>query len=108
VLENDKLDQAFVVDGGEQMTFYVPQLLSFLLHGAFDNSPQLEEWILAKCKANVHFAHRCYWFLRAWCLEQEHSAISVSRDGSDSSLQQQQHRRNHSNASSGGSSVWNP
>jgi len=108
VLENHKLDQAFVVDGGEQMTFYVPQLLSFLLHGAFDNSPQLEEWILAKCKSNVHFAHRCYWFLRAWCLEQEHSAISVSRDGSDSSLQQQQHqhRRNHSNASSTGSSVW--
>lgn len=105
VFANDKLDQAFNVDQGEAMTFYVPQLLSFLLHGAFDNSPQLEEFILAKCRTNVHFAHRCLWFLKAWCLQVEpFSAVSVSAHASDSSLQQ--HKRSHSNASSGGSSVW--
>jgi len=67
VLTNGKLDRVFDADNEAALTFYVPQLLSFLLHGAFFNSPQLEEWILAKCKSNVHFAHCCFWFLRAWC-----------------------------------------
>jgi len=69
VLENGKLDFVFDIDDGESLIFYVPQLLSFLLHGALWCSPQLEDWILDKCYKNVHFAHRCYWFLRAWCLE---------------------------------------
>jgi hypothetical protein len=49
--------------------FFVPQLLSFLLHGAYESSPRLEEWVLDTCRKNVYFAHKCYWFLRAWCLE---------------------------------------
>jgi hypothetical protein len=69
VLENGKLDVVFDADDGALLTFYVPQLLSFLLHGALWCSPQLEDWILQKCRQNIHFAHRCYWFLRAWCLE---------------------------------------
>jgi hypothetical protein len=69
VLENGKLDVVFNADDGASLTFYVPQLLSFLLHGALWCSPQLEDWILQKCRLNIHFAHRCYWFLRAWCLE---------------------------------------
>ena len=69
VLENGKLDVVFDADDGASLTFYVPQLLSFLLHGALWCSPQLEDWILQKCQLNIHFAHRCYWFLRAWCLE---------------------------------------
>lgn len=69
VLENGKLDVVFDADDGALLTFYVPQLLSFLLHGALWCSPQLEDWILQKCRLNIHFAHRCYWFLRAWCLE---------------------------------------
>jgi len=43
--------------------------LSFLLFNAFDTAPQLEEWILKHCKSNIYFAHRCFWFLRSWCLE---------------------------------------
>jgi phosphatidylinositol 4-kinase len=103
VLANEKLNQAFLLDNGEAMTFHVPQLLSFLLHGAYDNSPTLETWILEKCKENVHFAHACYWFLRAWCLEGDHAQsmmISLTRNFSDGSL----HHRTHSNASSVGSS----
>lgn len=68
VLSNGRLDACFEMDGGEGLTFYVPQLLSFLLHGAYLNAPELEHWILEKCRENIHFAHRCFWFLRAWCL----------------------------------------
>ena len=69
VLANGKLDAVFEADDGASVTFYIPQLLSFLLHGALYSSPRLEEWILDKCRRSPFFAHRCYWFLRAWCLE---------------------------------------
>lgn len=90
VLENHKLDVVFEADDGEALTFYVPQLLSFLLHGALYSSPQLEEWILDKCQRNVQFAHRCYWFLRSWCLEvpaeSRTTSTTVSRRNSTNSL----------------------
>lgn len=69
VLTNGKLDAVYDRDDGRALMFFVPQLLSFLLHGAYDSSPRLEEWILDTCRRNVYFAHRCYWFLRAWSLE---------------------------------------
>jgi hypothetical protein len=88
VLENGKLDVVFDADDGASLTFYVPQLLSFLLHGALWGSPQLEDWILQKCRQNIHFAHRCYWFLRAWCLEVpvEIPTPGVSRHNSSEGL----------------------
>lgn len=89
VLDNGKLDYAFDLDDGASMIFFVPQLLSFLLHGAVLNSPKLEEWILDKCRRNAHFAHRCYWFLRAWCLEEDTTTETMkmmSRQNSDSHL----------------------
>ena len=63
-------DKDFVYgEGSAALSFYAPQLLSFLLHGAyFDISSKLEEWILTKCGQDLHFAHRCFWFLRSWCL----------------------------------------
>ncbi|KAL9181380.1 hypothetical protein ACHAXT_010185 [Thalassiosira profunda] len=63
-------DGALVAGGGNAaLSFYAPQILSFLLHGAyFDISAQLEEWVLKKCSEDLHFAHRCFWFLRSWCL----------------------------------------
>lgn len=79
VLDNGKLDAVFELDDGTALTFFVPQLLSFLLHGALQCSPQLEYWILDKCRRNVYFAHRCYWFLRAWCL----LTPSAGRNGSN-------------------------
>lgn len=88
VLENGKLDHVFDLDDGVSMTFWVPQLLSFLLHGALETSPQLEEWILVQCRRNIQFAHRCYWFLRAWCLEVpvEPRVLVLSRNNSESRL----------------------
>lgn len=70
VLDDGRLDRVWQADGGRAVTFLVPQLLSFLLHGAASAcSKELEEWILRGCRQNVMFAHRCFWFLRAWCLE---------------------------------------
>ena len=68
VIANGRLDACFDIDDGAGLTFYVPQLLTFLLHGAYLNSHDLETWLLGKCKLNVNFAHRCFWFLRSWCL----------------------------------------
>jgi hypothetical protein len=55
VLENGKLDAVFEQDDGVALTFFIPQLLSFLFHGALWCSPQLELWILSKCQKNVRF-----------------------------------------------------
>ena len=64
------------------LSFYAPQLLSFLLHGAYlDISHRLEEWILKQCQEDLHFAHRCFWFLRAWCLGSKKSGHAHSRSG---------------------------
>jgi hypothetical protein len=57
VLDNGKLDAVFDQDDGMALTFFVPQLLSFLLHGALFCSPQLEQWILDKCQKNVSVVH---------------------------------------------------
>jgi hypothetical protein len=69
VLTNGRLNAVYDQDDGAALMNFVPQLLSFLLHGAYESSPRLEEWILETCRRNVYFAHRCYWFLRAWSLE---------------------------------------
>ena len=131
VIDSGKLDAVFDTDSGQSLTFFVPQLLSFLLHGAYYEADptKLEAWILEKCRTNVHFAHRCYWFLRAWSLEQQqtstfctpaHSMTSLHHHAGNCSIvglghissadqpcatlaaeqqQQQQHSRNNSFAS---------
>lgn len=77
-------------EGSAALSFYAPQLLSFLLHGAFfEISSKLEEWILKKCGQDLHFAHRCFWFLRSWCLgssSQVHKSTSHARSLSSSSI----------------------
>ncbi|KAG7354265.1 phosphatidylinositol 3- and 4-kinase [Nitzschia inconspicua] len=69
VITNGRMDAVYDQDQGVALMFFIPQLLSFLLHGAYELSPQLEDWILEVCRRNVFFAHKCYWFLRAWALE---------------------------------------
>ena len=106
VFDNGLLTAAFEWDQGQSLTFLVPQLLSFLLHGATTSSEKLEDWILQTCKTNVFFAHRCYWFLRAWCLEVPGSAAqsttgqqlyTMSRENSDAQLNAFIMRASHSN-----------
>mmetsp|Transcript_20567 Transcript_20567/g.58459 ORF Transcript_20567/g.58459 Transcript_20567/m.58459 type:complete len:1294 (+) Transcript_20567:63-3944(+) len=88
VLQNGHLEIVYMMDDGASLMFYIPQLLSFLLHGAYESSEDLESWVLETCKRNVFFAHRCYWFLRAWCLEIKESADKqrISRSNSLSSM----------------------
>lgn len=74
-----QLDDVYDLDEGAALMLFVPQLLSFLLHGAYESSYPLEEWILEMCKKNLFFAHKCYWFLKAWSLE----TTSVSVHGSE-------------------------
>ena len=69
VFLNKKLDRAFSSDNTTALSFYAPQLLCFLLHNAYLSTGRLEKWILEKCKTNTQFAHQCFWFLRAWCLQ---------------------------------------
>lgn len=76
VWTNHRLDLAFSCDSESEsdaascerraaLSFYAPQLLSFLLHGAYlEISHRLEAWILNQCEQDLHFAHRCFWFLR--------------------------------------------
>lgn len=88
VFDSGKLDAVFDMDNGQSLTFLVPQLLSFLLHGAYYEADptKLEAWILDKCQSHVHFAHRCYWFLRAWSLEQALPTTPVGNTQSSNSL----------------------
>lgn len=69
VFLNKQLDNAFSMENQWAMSFYAPQLLCFLLHNAYLSTGRLEKWILDKCKINTQFAHQCFWFLRAWCLQ---------------------------------------
>jgi len=81
VIENGELDAVFnMEENGRVLTFYIPQLLSFLLYGAYLNAPQLENWILEKCETSINFAHFCFWFLRGWCLQNNFSLHNKSDD----------------------------
>jgi len=77
-----RLDAVYDLDDGAALMLFVPQLMSFLLHGAYESSYQLEEWILETCRKNLFFAHKCYWFLKAWSLETSSSALHL-REGGD-------------------------
>ena len=79
-----KLDSVYERDDGAALMLFVPQLLSFLLHSAYESSHPLEEWILETCKKNLFFAHKCYWFLRAWSLETSSVAVRPSIHNSSS------------------------
>ena len=69
VFRNNRLDRAFAKDDSSALSFYAPQMLCFLLHNAYLSTGKLERWILDRCKKDVNFAHRCFWFIRAWCLQ---------------------------------------
>ena len=79
VLTNGKLDRAYERDNGASLLFYLPQLLTFLLHGAYLNADKLEQFLLEKCSRNLLFCHTCFWFLRAWqqpCSTQQDELVS--------------------------------
>ncbi len=62
------LDEAFAHDPAS-IEFYIPQLVTFLLYGAFWSSGSLQAFLLDKSARSIQFAHRLYWFLQASCLD---------------------------------------
>lgn len=100
--------------GQQDQIFFIPQICTFLIYGAFLNSHELEAFLLDKCRRNLRFAHGVYWFLLAWSLELNHMKfISYGQPGiknkgltrshgSDSNIlnspsRKKGHRRSHSN-----------
>ena len=63
-----ELDEAFVREPAS-IEFYIPQLVTFLLYGAFWSSGSLQAFLLDKSGKSAMFAHRLYWFLKASCLD---------------------------------------
>jgi len=120
VWSNNRLELAFsIATSGEidkpaqecaALSFYAPQLLSFLLHGAyFDVSQKLEKWILQKCNEDFHFAHRCFWFLRAWCMGDDSIQSSTNDNliGFEKNLYTARHKRSSSRHSLDPPTAWN-
>ncbi|KAL3667085.1 hypothetical protein V7S43_008027 [Phytophthora oleae] len=52
----------------DEFEFYLPQMCSFLLLGAFARSPQLCAMLLRKCSVSHVFAHKMLWYLQSYCL----------------------------------------
>ncbi|OWZ14343.1 Phosphatidylinositol kinase [Phytophthora megakarya] len=63
----DRLAESSDRDENE-FEFYLPQLCSFLLLGAFARSPQLCAMLLQKCSVSHVFAHKMLWYLQSYCL----------------------------------------
>jgi len=63
-----ELDEAFAREPAS-IEFYIPQLATFLLYGAFWSSGSLQAFLLDKSGRSAMFAHRLYWFLKASCLD---------------------------------------
>ncbi|RLN96582.1 hypothetical protein BBJ28_00000159 [Nothophytophthora sp. Chile5] len=72
-----RLAQAADRDASE-FEFYLPQLCSFLLLGAFFDSPQLGAMLLRKCSNSHIFAHKMLWYLQSYCLR--NPAFSTDAD----------------------------
>ncbi|CCI40885.1 unnamed protein product [Albugo candida] len=62
-----RLDVAYAWDPVE-FEFYLPQLCSFLLLGAFKRGPQLSAILLSKCSVSHVFAHKMLWYLNSYCV----------------------------------------
>jgi len=75
------LEACYDRDDGAALMFYVPQLITFLFYREGGDATVLENFILNKCSRNISFAHRCFWFLRAWCLDH-----GIERVGSEVNL----------------------
>ncbi|GMH68925.1 hypothetical protein TL16_g05040 [Triparma laevis f. inornata] len=54
-------------NGLRAMTFYVPQLATFLMKGGFEHSEKLQQLFLHISARDPRFAHRLMWFLLAFC-----------------------------------------
>eukprot|EP01041_Mallomonas_annulata_P003057 gene3057-5990_t len=61
----------------DEVEFYIPQLVVFLIYGSFETSGALQAAVQGMCRRSAIFAHRVYWFIVAFCL----SGAGVTKDG---------------------------
>lgn len=52
----------------EEIEFYIPQLVIYLLYGSFNDGNQLTSAILVMCQQQLSFCYRMTWFLKSFCL----------------------------------------
>ena len=61
----------------EEIEFYIPQLVIFLLYGSFETAGALHASVLHMCRNSSIFAHHVYWFVVAFSL----SGAGVTEEG---------------------------
>ena len=74
-----ELEQSYDADPDPTLHL-IPQLLTFLLYGGYiDKEKELEDYLLSLCARDIIFAHRVFWFLRAWQHQESlYSSLSTS------------------------------
>lgn len=60
-----RLDPDFDSNIREDLEFYIPQLVNFLLYGEHEHLEELLKYVLESCKTSFFFAHRVLWFLNS-------------------------------------------
>jgi phosphatidylinositol 4-kinase len=75
-----RLDPDFESNTREDLEFYVPQLLNFLLYSEHEHLEELLKYVLESCKTSFYFAHRVLWFLNSTnFLELEATTIDLQQ-----------------------------
>mmetsp|Transcript_27364 Transcript_27364/g.49251 ORF Transcript_27364/g.49251 Transcript_27364/m.49251 type:complete len:771 (-) Transcript_27364:140-2452(-) len=64
-LSGCRLDPDFDSNTREDLEFYIPQLVNFLLYGEHEHLEELLKYVLESCKTSFFFAHRVLWFLNS-------------------------------------------
>eukprot|EP01138_Halocafeteria_seosinensis_P013399 gb/GECG01013685.1/.p1 GENE.gb/GECG01013685.1/~~gb/GECG01013685.1/.p1 ORF type:complete len:1276 (+),score=172.66 gb/GECG01013685.1/:1-3828(+) len=57
-----------------EFRFYIPQLMTFLVHGLPEDQGPLEVFLMDRCERSLLFAHKVYWFLNSFAHNVEYSS----------------------------------
>jgi len=64
-LVNLQLEPNFEEEHRDDLEFYIPQLMNFLLYGEYRLLEDLLKYVLEACRSSFSFSHRVLWFLRS-------------------------------------------
>jgi hypothetical protein len=73
ILALNSLQEVFA-DFPSEVEFYIPQLLMFLLYGAFEFEETLKRNYLVMCEHNPSFASKVYFFVESFCLNKSNDS----------------------------------
>lgn len=71
-----KIDQRFQ-ECSQDVEFFIPHLLIYLLYGAFESEDRLRFSLLAMCQQSLPFACKVHWYVSAFCLQ--HAGVRTER-----------------------------